>query len=260
MTEDTKSLAGPIVHTGTPSEPLLCPSSETAYGLSDDQIRHINRRLTTRYFTPENLDNALDEILRADVLTEEFADAEGTTLPERRLTEECINGESYNTADEGLPNAEQQADCEPTSLRERIRTAATDPKVRTVAKCAAGGAVTTGGVGGAVGGIAGGFIGAAVGFVPAVFTFGLSIPAFAIIGSGLGLGSGALTGSVVGLVGGAGVGGGIAYRQEVRQYVEQTASSLLTLTHGILTPSGSVIEGVERLMQNVRVQEKQSVD
>lgn len=79
-------------------------------------------------------------------------------------------------------------------------------KFRVTAVSAAGGAVTVGTGGAAVGCATGGAIGAAVGLVPALFTFGLSIPVGAAIGGGAGLCVGATAGGTVGAVGGGAAG------------------------------------------------------
>merc|ERR1712232_849442 len=69
--------------------------------------------------------------------------------------------------------------------------------------------VALGTAGGAVGLAAGGLAGAAVGVVPAVFTFGLSIPIFALIGGSAGLCLGTVAGGATGAVGGGAVGYGV---------------------------------------------------
>lgn len=69
---------------------------------------------------------------------------------------------------------------------------------------AAGGAVVLGTGGGATGLATGGAVGAAVGLVPALFTFGLSVPLFAAVGGGCGLVVGTTVGGTTGAVAGAG--------------------------------------------------------
>lgn len=54
--------------------------------------------------------------------------------------------------------------------------------------------------GGVVGAVSGGAIGAACGIVPAIFTFGLSIPVFAAVGGSAGLWTGTAVGGAVGLM------------------------------------------------------------
>lgn len=81
---------------------------------------------------------------------------------------------------------------------------------------AGAGAVAGGTACGGAGAVAGGSIGAAVGLIPAIFTFGLSIPVCAVIGGGIGLGVGAATGSTGGAVAGGAAGyGGHKYRKEI---------------------------------------------
>jgi hypothetical protein len=87
---------------------------------------------------------------------------------------------------------------------------AREPKVQVTTAGAAAGTVA----GGAMGGGAGVLVGAAVGVVPAIFTFGLSIPITAVIGGSVGL----VAGSGVGAVSGGAVGfAGYSYRKELKE-------------------------------------------
>mmetsp|Transcript_124836 Transcript_124836/g.195606 ORF Transcript_124836/g.195606 Transcript_124836/m.195606 type:complete len:359 (-) Transcript_124836:209-1285(-) len=89
------------------------------------------------------------------------------------------------------------------------------PKVQVTTAGAAVGTVA----GGAVGGGTGVLVGAAAGFVPAIFTFGLSIPVGAAIGGGVGL----FAGSSVGAVGGGAAGfAGYTYRKQLQASKEKT--------------------------------------
>merc|ERR1719511_197501 len=76
-----------------------------------------------------------------------------------------------------------------------------------------------GAAGGGLGLVAGGAAGAAVGLVPALFTFGLSIPVCAAIGSGAGACLGTAAGGTTGFVGGGVVGYGAysaySHREEI---------------------------------------------
>jgi hypothetical protein len=94
---------------------------------------------------------------------------------------------------------------------------ATTTEAKVMAASAASGAVALGVGGGAVGLGAGAGVGALVGVVPAVFTFGLSIPVGAFIGGGAGLCAGTAVGSGCGLVGG-GVAGryGYSHREQIK--------------------------------------------
>lgn len=77
---------------------------------------------------------------------------------------------------------------------------------QTIAVSASVGALALG-TGGAVAGVAtGSILGAVAGFIPAFFTFGLSIPVGAILGGGTGLVMGATGGGAVGAVSGGAVG------------------------------------------------------
>lgn len=81
-----------------------------------------------------------------------------------------------------------------------------DPQVRASAVGAGTGAVAGGVVGGTTGAVSGAVVGGAVGIVPALFTFGLSIPVCATIGGSIGLCSGTAVGSSVGAIGGGAAG------------------------------------------------------
>merc|ERR1712232_1238735 len=64
---------------------------------------------------------------------------------------------------------------------------------------------------------AGAGIGAAVGVVPAIFTFGLSIPVCAFMGGAVGVCAGTVVGGSTGLVGGGAVGHyGYKHRDEIK--------------------------------------------
>jgi len=95
--------------------------------------------------------------------------------------------------------------------RTRGMDMARDKTVQVTAASAATGAVVAGTGGAATGLCAGGVVGAAVGVVPAIFTFGLSIPFCAIVGGGCGFVTGTAVGSTAGAV--AGGAGGYSYTQ-----------------------------------------------
>lgn len=104
---------------------------------------------------------------------------------------------------------------------------ARDPQAQVTAASAAAGGVALGVSGGTVGLVGGGIVGAAVGIVPALFTFGLSIPLFAILGGGSGLCLGTAVGSTVGTVGGGAVGHGVyGKRSEIRTGVSACVAHL----------------------------------
>jgi hypothetical protein len=104
-------------------------------------------------------------------------------------------------------------------LAEKPIAIARDPKVQVTTAGAAAGTVA----GGVMGGSTGVLAGAAVGLVPALFTFGLSIPVGAAIGGGIGL----FAGSGVGAVGGGAAGfAGYKYRKELKESKEKTRDYL----------------------------------
>lgn len=75
-------------------------------------------------------------------------------------------------------------------------------------------AVLGGTLGTTAGGICGALAGGAAGVVPALFTFGLSIP----VGASIGLMAGATTGGSAGAVGGGAIGfAGFTYREEIKR-------------------------------------------
>jgi len=89
-----------------------------------------------------------------------------------------------------------------------VHGVASDGKFQATAASAASGAVALGASGGAAGLAAGGALGAAVGVLPALFTFGLSIP------GGAGLVAGATVGGAVGAVGAGAAGYGVYSKKE----------------------------------------------
>jgi len=116
-----------------------------------------------------------------------------------------------------------------TTLRAQTLTIVKNPQFQTITICTAGGTVTLGAVGGAFGLATGVATGTAVGLVPALFTFGLSIPTGAVVGGGIGLCGGVTAGSVAGALGGGAAGyGGYKYRVEIHDgviYVKKSAKA-----------------------------------
>mmetsp|Transcript_108183 Transcript_108183/g.286680 ORF Transcript_108183/g.286680 Transcript_108183/m.286680 type:complete len:282 (+) Transcript_108183:68-913(+) len=96
---------------------------------------------------------------------------------------------------------------------------------QTTAASAGVGAVALGAGGAATGLAAGGVAGAAAGLPLALFTFGLSIPAGAILGSGAGLVLGVAAGATAGFVGGGAAGFGVYTKKDD---IRSAASCTLT--------------------------------
>mmetsp|Transcript_34946 Transcript_34946/g.75317 ORF Transcript_34946/g.75317 Transcript_34946/m.75317 type:complete len:424 (+) Transcript_34946:72-1343(+) len=107
----------------------------------------------------------------------------------------------------------------------RAKEVVSNPQVQVSAGSAAAGAAALGTAGGATGAMVGGATGILVGLVPALFTFGLSIPIGAVVGGGAGLAVGASAGAATGFVGGGAAGSlGYAYRGLPRSAVQKAGA------------------------------------
>jgi len=93
-----------------------------------------------------------------------------------------------------------------SDVSDSVQDAILDPRTKASAVSAVGGAVALGAGGGATGLVSGTVLGAAVGVVPALFTFGLSIPVCSIIGGGVGMATGSALAGAAGLLGGGAYG------------------------------------------------------
>jgi len=101
-----------------------------------------------------------------------------------------------------------------TSARQMV----SEPSFQAASVTGAGAAVVLGTGGGAAGLVGGSAVGAALGVLPALFTFGLSIPVTAAAVGAAGCIAGAVVGSSVGLVGGSMAGyGAYTKRIQIRQ-------------------------------------------
>jgi len=137
----------------------------------------------------------------------------------------------------------QERACE---FKATARDTVADPKVQVTAAAAAGGAVSLGASGGVAGLAGGGALGAALGIVPAIFTFGLSIPVGAAIGAGTGLVVGTTAGGTVGLVGGGATGYGVyTKRKEIRTGAERAWSKSMDCSEYIQAKATSSMEFVK---------------
>merc|ERR550532_2009818 len=97
-------------------------------------------------------------------------------------------------------------------VKDKTMEVASKPSAQVAAASATGSAVLVGSAGSAAGLLCGGAMGAVIGILPAIFTFGLSIPVGAVIGGGCGVAVGGVVGSSAGFTGG-GVTGYLAYRK-----------------------------------------------
>jgi hypothetical protein len=108
-----------------------------------------------------------------------------------------------------------------------IHAAAHDRCVQVSTASAAVGAVVGAPVGGIAGTCSGAMLGGAVGLVPALFTFGLSVPFCAAVGGGLGLCTGTVVGSSIGAVGSGSVAyGAYTYKKPICEKAEQVQQQL----------------------------------
>jgi hypothetical protein len=149
-----------------------------------------------------------------------------------RKTTRAVGDKLYNAKEETKRKAKNTAD--------GLQVFVSDKRVQASAAGAGIGAATLGTAGATAGtamGVAGG---AMVGLVPALFTFGLSIPIGAIVGGGAGLCVGATAGTATGFVGG-GVAGAAAYsyRNKPREIVNFTKDKTL----GALQFASKIIPG-----------------
>lgn len=114
-----------------------------------------------------------------------------------------------------------------SEARDKAHAFAKNDHVRATAVGVAGGATTLGTTGAATGLCAGTVVGAAVGVVPALFTFGLSIPVGAALGGGAGLFMGTAVGATAGALSGGAAGyGAYAKRGEIQELRTKTVSRI----------------------------------
>ncbi|CAK0891429.1 unnamed protein product [Prorocentrum cordatum] len=94
--------------------------------------------------------------------------------------------------------------------------------------------------GGAAGLVAGGTLGAACGVPFSLFTFGLSIPVGAAVGSAAGLCAGAITGGTAGLVGGGAAGYKIHQKKDSIAEGFSAAAGTISDVRGMAAEKASV--------------------
>merc|ERR1740121_2963545 len=135
-----------------------------------------------------DLIRGVDEVAQNSKASAQFASME------RILAQKMVTGTTAfaarnfaSTAQAQATDAFEYARQKVNETSEAVQEAASDQRVQATA---VGGAVALGAGGGAAGLVSGGAIGAAIGIVPAFFTFGLSIPVGAAIGSGVGAAAG----------------------------------------------------------------------
>lgn len=142
-------------------------------------------------------------------------------------------------------NACSTASMKAAELSTGVQNTIMDRKVRVVAASAASGGVCMGVSGGAVGLLVGSATGAAWGVIPALLTFGLSIPVCATLAGGVGLCVGATAGAASGFVGGgvAGYGASLLTRDSPpsREAVTPASPQRHTAQAASLAAAASVV-------------------
>jgi len=137
----------------------------------------------------------------------------------------------------------QFARCKARVLNSKVNVSLTDQSMKVTAVGAVGGAATMAVGGGGVGLASGAVVGAACGVVPAVFTFGLSIPIGAAIGGAAGLCAGVVGGGAVGLVGGAATARSVhRHREEVQVALNKASGCTDYVTRKAIGYTGSAVE------------------
>jgi len=148
-------------------------------------------------------------------------------------------GKASQHAVESATEAAKVAQTKAAELKGQAHSVAMDRKFQVSAASAASGAVALGASGGATGLAAGGAFGAAIGLVPALFTFGLSVPIGAAIGGGAGLVVGTAVGGTIGAVGGGAAGYGAYSKKddfsEAAQRVKVKAAETMQQVRGSST-------------------------
>merc|ERR1740121_3380783 len=127
----------------------------------------------------------------------------------KREAPACKKGEAETAARRQLEKVRELA----LAMQARAVMLVRDPSFQTCTLSTVGGAVTLGACGGAFGLASGVVVGAGAGLVPAIFTFGLSVPAGAMVGGGAGLCLGGVAGASAGGTAGLGC---YKYRVEIR--------------------------------------------
>jgi len=134
---------------------------------------------------------------------------------------------------------------------------AKDGKFQATSAGVVGGAAVLGSGGATAGLLTGSVIGAACGIVPAIFTFGLSIPISAVFGGATGLAIGTAVGSTAGAVGGGAAGYGLYVKKDSikagASHIKEHVISKSAMAKAKLTDvKAKLTDGWARLKGNVR--------
>jgi len=144
-----------------------------------------------------------------------------------------------------LENAKSKAKSKATEAQKKAKEVVQDKHVQATAAGVLGGAATLGVSGGATGLAAGTVVGGAIGVLPALFTFGLSIPVGAAIGGGAGLAVGASVGAMAGSVTGGAAGyQAYAKREQIGEFRTNTVNKV---TSGVDAVKGKGVASAQYL-------------
>jgi len=148
----------------------------------------------------------------------------------------------------------------------QVLTLAMDPTVRVTLLTGSSGALVVGACGGVMGLTSGAAAGTLIGVVPALCTFGLSIPVGATVGGSLGSCAGAVAGATTGMLGAGSCGGLVyTYRVEIRGGMlfikdrgvagvsKAKAKALETSSYVRVTATDALVGGRQRSAELARV-------
>eukprot|EP00439_Symbiodinium_sp_Y106_P060074 s1562_g8.t2 len=149
----------------------------------------------------------------------------------------------------GKSNAAKAVDTAKTKAveaKDKAKEVVHDKHVQATAAGVVGGAATLGVSGGATGLAAGTVVGGAIGIIPALFTFGLSIPLGAAIGGGAGLAVGAAAGATAGAVSGGAAGyGAYAKRGQINEFRQSTMNKVFEFRQGTVHKVSTSVDAVK---------------
>merc|ERR1711870_166818 len=140
------------------------------------------------------------------------------------------------------------------AVADGVKNAVNDRGVQATAAGSVSGSAALAASGGATGLATGTMVGAACGLIPAVFTFGLSIPIGAAIGGSTGLVAGSVAGGAVGLVGG-GVAGRTAHkhREHIGDGVAAAANKAGDLKAAMQVKSGECLDQISGKVSQYKI-------
>lgn len=199
--------------TTIPEQTQLSPNSEREFAADTPSSFPTTPCTRSKLHKKSSADNLLDVVRGMDGIARTSAEATADISGLERILTEKMMGKTATAARQLVGSAQagayqsyEYSKAKVSEIGDGLREVAHNPRSQVTAVSAVGGAVALGTGGGATGMLSGGAIGAACGLVPAVFTFGLSIPVCAAVGSSIGLCTGAAVAGTAGFLGGGTVG------------------------------------------------------